>query len=109
VTLDAAPVIGDLYGIIDNLDTIPVAGTFLDLPQDSTFAADFGGYAYEFAISYDGNVLSPTEVTFTGGNDVVLTVVGESPVPEPSALAVLLPAVTLLGGYSARTKRRQLE
>jgi hypothetical protein len=90
IKLDTAPLVGDLFGIIDNLDAVPVSGNFLGLPQDSTFAVDSRGTAYDFTISYDGNIVSPSLVTFNGGNDVVLQLVGKTPAPEPPSLALLL-------------------
>jgi hypothetical protein len=70
-------------------------GTFAGLAEDATFTADFGNEAYLFAISYDGNVISPSQVTFDGGNDVVLKVVSASSVREPGTLMLL--GASLLG------------
>jgi hypothetical protein len=88
VVLDSAPDVGDLYGVIDNLGMFPVFDTFAGLANDSVFGVDFEDIDYNFQISYDGNILSPSLVTFDGGNDVVLRVIGESPIatPEPSTL-----------------------
>jgi hypothetical protein len=107
VTLDAAPVVGDLFAIINNLDTLPTAGTFAGLPEDGTFAVDFGGVAYLFEISYDGNAISPSQVTFDGGNDVVLRVIAASPIPEPGTLMLL--GTALLGLGIMRRRKPALE
>jgi hypothetical protein len=108
VTLDAAPVAGDLFGIIDNLhkDT-PIKGTFDGLLEDGMFTADFGGFAYLFEISYEGNVISPSQVTFDGGNDVVLQVIRASPVPEPSSLMALLSGVMTLAACGWLRRRQE--
>jgi hypothetical protein len=82
--------IGDFYGIIDNMDALPVTGMFAGLDEDATFTSNFDGEAYLFEISYDGNIISPALVTFNGGNDVVLEVIGASPVSEPPSLAMLV-------------------
>lgn len=79
-------------------------GTFAGLPQDGTFSVDFGNTAYEFEISYDGKVLSPSDVTFDGGNDVVLGLIGTSPAPEPTP--ILLLGIGLVGVSIARRKLR---
>jgi autotransporter-associated beta strand protein len=89
VTLDSALKVGDLFAVINNLDTLPVTGTFAGLPEDATFVVDFAGNDYLLQISYDGNAISPSSVTFDGGNDVVLAVVGITPVQEPGTLMIL--------------------
>jgi hypothetical protein len=97
VTLDAATVVGDLYGIIDNMDALPVTGIFAGLGEDATFTSDFGGEAYLFEVSYDGNIISPSLVTFDGGNDVVLQVINAVAVPAP-LIGRGLPVVLAVGG-----------
>jgi hypothetical protein len=111
VTLDSGLAIGDLFAIINNLDeSISVDGTFKGLGEDGTFSVDFGGFAYLFEISYDGNVISPSQVTFDGGNDVVLKVIAASPVSEPSSLVTLMSAaITLAAGGWFRQRRRRPE
>lgn len=115
VTLDAPPVfttdaMNPMYGIIDNLDGASVIGTFEGLPPGGTVSAAFGGTLYNFEISYDGVVNSsmsglplPNDVlSFHGGNDVVLRVIGRQSIPEPSSTAMLLAGLAALLRVRAR-------
>ncbi len=61
---------GDTFTIIDNKGTIPVQGTFKDLPEGAEITA--GGVT--FKISYVGG----------DGNDVVLTALNDSVAPKAS-------------------------
>jgi hypothetical protein len=83
VGLDSPVEIGDLYGIVDNRDSSSVNGFFEGLSEDDTFSSSFGATVYIFQISYDGDIISPSFVTFDGGNDIVLRVIGATVAPEP--------------------------
>lgn len=108
VTLDAAPIDGDLFGIIDNNDgasMIP-GNTFAGLPQGQPFGVDFGGSRYTFEISYQGAIPAMGLPIFDCGlacDDVVLRLAASSPVPEPSSAAMLLTGTAALLGLLATT------
>jgi len=104
LVLDSGVQVGDLFAIIDNLDDVPVTGTFASLAQGATFHAGFDGFDYLFQIGYDGNAISPSQVSFTGGNDVVLRVIAAAPVPEPAPMLSLLVGLGALFG-ALRTRR----
>jgi fibronectin-binding autotransporter adhesin len=88
------PSVGDSYTILSNEGGVPVTGTFLGLPQDSTFAVGTD----VFQINYVGGA----------GNDVVIDVVA---VPEPVTVvpvAIGLIALTTARRNSAGRNRRRL-
>jgi sugar lactone lactonase YvrE len=68
-TLAFAPAIGAQLTVIDNTAapaaSNPITGAFANLPQGSTFTADFGGETYTFRANYAGG----------DGNDLVLTAI----------------------------------
>lgn len=82
----------DLFfiGVNDGLD--PITGTFAGLPEGSILSV--GGY--DFIVGYTGDSVAGT---FTGGNDIVLSV------PEPGSAALLLGGLCLLAG-GRRLRRR---
>ncbi len=104
VTLGSALQVGDLFGIVDNLGGAPIDGTFDGLPDDGTLTADYGGEAYLLQISYYGDILSPSAVTFSGGNDIVLDVLSETKVPEPATWAL---SIIGSGGIGSTLRRRR--
>ena len=104
VTLGSALQVGDLFGIVDNLGGAPITGTFAGLPDDGTLTADYGGEAYRLQISYEGDILSPSAVTFGGGNDIVLDVLSETRVPEPAPWALMIIG---FGGIGSRLRRQR--
>lgn len=78
---------GDAYTIISNTGTDPVNGTFLNLPEGTTFNA-MGG---TFKISYVGG----------DGNDVVITVVSVPTVPNTGGMVLKTNPVMILGVAAA--------
>jgi hypothetical protein len=92
-----APAIGTLFfvGLNDGADA--VNGTFSNLADGDQFAVGSGAGATALRISYFGD--SATNA-FTGGNDIVLSVI-----PEPASLTSLVGGLGLLLGLR-RLRRR---
>ncbi len=88
ITMGYTPAVNELFFILANNDSDPIAGTlFSNAPIDGN-TYTLGGQ--QFQISYFGNQTSPGVGTFTGGNDVVLMAI-----PEPN-VAVLLGSLGIL-------------
>jgi autotransporter-associated beta strand protein len=82
ITMGYTPAVNELFFILANNDSDPIAGTlFSNAPIDGN-TYTLGGQ--QFQISYFGNQTSPGVGTFTGGNDVVLMAI-----PEPNVAALL--------------------
>ncbi len=60
--LNAQPVNGDTFTLIDNDGADPINGTFIGYPEGSTVSATHAGQTYNFTLSYVGG----------DGNDMVL-------------------------------------
>lgn len=96
------PVSGDIFFLIDNDGTDPVAGTFTKLNGAATTLTEgsqFPWNSQNWQITYQADVGGSS---FTGGNDVAIMVV----VPEPGALT--LAALGLAISLVARRKNRAL-
>jgi hypothetical protein len=90
--------IGDLFFIIINQGTNPIDGTFAGNPATVTFTGP-GGQRI-FSVGYNGNASANT---FTGGNDVVLEVIG---VPEPGSAAIVLAGLGLVAARASAGQKR---
>lgn len=83
LVLRNAPNVGDSFLIVDNRSSSPISGAFAN---DDALTADFGSMRYNFSVDY----------TAGNGNDVRLSVIAATMVPEPSG--VLLAALALIAG-----------
>ena len=87
--LEFTPKLGDMFTILDNDGIDPISGFFGGLAEGTTFTEAFGGDVFTFGITYRGGT----------GNDIVLTVLNESPtgVPEPTSLLLLVLGLGVVG------------
>jgi len=99
--LTALPVDGQTYDVIDiDPDISRVTGDFmtaagLDLSEGTKFVDDQG---FDWQISYHGG---------PDGNDVVLTSLGRTSVPEPGTLTIVLPGLLAWWAAKASSARRR--
>ena len=68
VVLGFAPALGTTLTVVSNTGSIPISGTFNNLPEGGIVSATFGAQTYLFQVSYVGG----------NGNDITLTVVSQS-------------------------------
>jgi uncharacterized repeat protein (TIGR01451 family) len=70
ITLDFAPIVGQVLTLVNNTGAGAIVGTFTGLPQGSIVTTSYGGTTYYFTLSYTGG----------DGNNITLTN-QEAPVP----------------------------
>ncbi len=94
VSLDYVPSLGDTFVILANEGANPIDGYFSGRPEGAEFllvSSVDNSSLYQFQISYLGGT----------GNDVVLTMNGILPIPEPTSVVLLG-----LAGLACRRRRR---
>jgi len=80
------------FVVLNNSGGSSITGTFVNLADDGTFVSN----GVTWRASYDGGV---------GGNDLVLTAIAVSSVPEPGSFALIMGAIGLLGASVRRVRR----